>query len=135
MKKLLVLSLTILSFTGCEKNFIDGRPSIIGKWSWISTCGGIAYQCSTPETSNLNFKIVITADSIYNYYQNGTLIESTRFHTYELTGFEPSNNPPYATYVIKWDSGRQGMFSINNEVLSMWDGNPDGYSSQYERIK
>jgi hypothetical protein len=135
MKKLLVLLLMIVSFCGCEKHYIDGRPSIIGKWSWINTCGGFSYRCDTPESTNNKINIVFTDDSIYHYYQNDTLTESTRFHTYEITSIEPSGNQPYSTYIIKWESGMQGIFSLTNDILSIWDGNYDGMTSHYKKIK
>ena len=125
----------IVSFYGCEKNHVDGRSSIIGKWSWINSCGGISYNCSTPESTNLKINIVFTGDSIYNYYQNDTLTKSTRFHTYEFVGFEPSDNQPYASYVIKWDSGMHGMFYITDDILAISDGDYDGFTSHYKRIK
>jgi hypothetical protein len=135
MKKLIILLLMIVSFYGCEKKYIVGSPDIIGKWSWINYCGGISYHCYTPESTNLKINIVFTADSIYNYYQNDTLTESTRFHTYKLDSFEPSDNQPYSTYIIKWDSGMQGIFSLTDGILAIWDGDYDGMTSHYKKIK
>jgi hypothetical protein len=133
MKKLLVALLIIVSFYGCEKNYVDVSPSIIGKWSWVSTCGGFAFQCIYADSTPQKIKLIITADSIYKFYQNDTLIVNFKFHTYELTGYRPDNS--VQTYLMKWDSIGEAMLFLNHDQLTIGDGSLDGYSWQYKRIK
>lgn len=73
MKKAIFLVVIFVSWYGCKKDdsFISSS-SIIGEWSWISTCGGIAGICYTPKTTNQRINLVFTVDSMYKSFTNDT---------------------------------------------------------------
>ncbi len=132
MKKIIFLLLVIVSIGGCKKdNSSDNSTDIMGKWSWLSTCGGSGTACWTPASTNTSSRIVFTSDSIYNFYQNDTLKLSTKFHTYKSI----SADGKYTTYTIKYDSGGWGIFSITHDTLSLIDeGDITFFTSHYKKI-
>jgi hypothetical protein len=127
------LLLIIVSIWGCKKdNSFDTSSDITGNWSWLSTCVGSGTACWTPATTHTSSKIVFTSDSIFNLYQNDTLRLSTKFHTNSTI----SEDGKYTTYIIKYDSGSWGMFSITHDTLSLVDeGDITFFTSRYKRIK
>lgn len=128
MKKLIFLLLIIAFGYGCEKdNPIIYSSSLIGKWSWLISCGGFA-GCSTPESSHTSMNLVFTVDSIYNVYQHDSLIISSRFHVYKVVSADTRDT----LNVLKYDQGSQS-FSVRNDTLQM---NALGvFSSTYKRIR
>jgi hypothetical protein len=128
MKKLILLLLIFIYCIGCEKdNSMRYSSSLIGKWSWLRTCGGFA-GCLGPKEEHITITLVITADSIYNNYLNDTLRISGRFHTYQSI----SDDGKDTLNVIKFDSGGTENFSIVHDTLAMGD---NIVSSIYRRIK
>jgi hypothetical protein len=84
MKKIIFLLVIIASGLGCKKdNSYNFSSSLIGKWSWVRSCGGFSGGCWTPQSASERINLVFTPDSIYNVYQADTLIASTRFHVYK----------------------------------------------------
>jgi uncharacterized lipoprotein YehR (DUF1307 family) len=133
MKKLIVSFVLIISFLGCEKDkVVEYSSSLIGEWSWISSCGGLAYTCYTPKSTNHKINLVFTTDSLYIIYRNDTLILSTKFQTY----ISPTSNFPGIADVIKYNnSSIQEEFSIVHDTLFLNDFCCDGFNSNYKRIK
>lgn len=132
MKKIMFLLVIILSSCGCKKdNSFKNSSGIIGKWSWLNTCGGSGTDCWTPVSTHSSSNLVFTSDSIYNYYKNDTLKFSTNFHAYTTV----SEDGKYITYIINYDSGNLGMFSISHDTLSLIDeGDITFFTSHYKRI-
>src|SRR5258705_12136605 len=96
MKNKLLVSIALaILLVSCKKDAIDVPSNLIGQWSWIHSCGGIAGGCYTPISIKAQIRIVFTKDSIYQSYRNDTLKISWRFHVYQLN----SANVP----VIKYD--------------------------------
>jgi hypothetical protein len=132
MKKIIVLILVLISFYECKKdNPSNFSSSIIGEWAWISSCGGISYNCYTPKTTNHKINLVITVDSMFNTYQNDTLISTTRFQTF----ISPTSDLPGTADVIKFNSSNQLKFSIVRDTLFLNDFCCDGFNHIYKRIK
>jgi hypothetical protein len=133
MKKIIFLLIIIASSFRCKKdNSFISSSSLIGEWSWINTCGGTGIDCWTQASTHTSSNLVFTSDSIYNYYQNDTLRFSTNFHTYTTV----SEDGKYTTYIIKYDSGSWGIFSISHDTLSLIDeGDITFFTSHYKRIK
>ena len=128
MKKLIFLLLIFIYCCGCEKDdSIRYSSSLIGKWSWLRTCGGFA-GCLGPKEEHITITLVITNDSVYNDYVNDTLRISSRFHTYESITADGKDT----LNVIKFDNGGQEYFSIDHDTLSMGD---NILGSIYRRIK
>jgi hypothetical protein len=134
MKKLTLFIIVIITYcAGCKKDdsFISSS-SLIGEWSWISTCGGIAGGCYTPKTTNQRINLVFTVDSIYKSFTNDTLKDSGRFHVYKLI----SNNTKDTSNVLQYGTSSQ-MFLIVRDTL--YFPRPqlcfDCFASNYKRIK
>jgi hypothetical protein len=115
MKKILFLLIIFIFFNGCKKdNYLNYSSSLIGKWSWLRTCGGFA-GCLGPEDEHVTINLVFTSDSIYNLYQNDTLKFTARFHTFKLFSIDGKDS----AYVIKYDSGVTLNYSITHDTLGL----------------
>jgi hypothetical protein len=132
MKKIIFFLVIIVFSCGCKKdNSSDNSSGLIGKWSWVNTCIGSGTDCWTPTSTHTSSNVVFTSDSIYKFYQNDTLKISTNFNTYTTV----SEDGKYTTYIIKYDSGNWGMFSISHDILSLIDeGDITFFTSHYKRI-
>ena len=133
MKKIISLLVIIVSVCGCTKNdsFISSS-SLIGEWSWISTCGGIAGICYTPKSTNQRINLVFTADSNYKSFTNDTLKESGRFHVYKLISADSKDT----SSILQYDSTGE-MFSIIRDTLYFNHNDLcfDCFSTNYKRIR
>lgn len=133
MKNIVVLVLVLISFYECKKdNPSNFSSSLIGEWAWISSCGGLSYNCYTPKTTNHKINIVFTVDSMFNIYQNDTLKAITRFQTYIST---TSDFPGTADVIKYYNSSNQLKFSIVHDTLYLNDFCCDGFNNTYKRIK
>jgi hypothetical protein len=127
MKKTFIyIILFIFPFVACDKD-IYFSTSLIGKWSWISTCGGVTGACETPKSTNRRISLVFASDSICYEYQNDTLASSKRFYIYKLVY---PNDPKDTTYLLDGDQ----IFSVSNSTLYLSHYGAD-YGSYYERIR
>ena len=116
---------------GCKKvNSTGSSSSLIGEWSWVSTCGGFAGTCYYPQQTKESVSLVYTMDSIYNYYLNDTLRTSCRFHVNRLI----YTNPNDTINVIKYDTGSSEEFLIYHDTLSLTVNGAD-ISSYYKRVR
>jgi hypothetical protein len=132
MKKIVLILVLIVACYGCKRdNSYDFSPSLIGEWSWISSCGGIAGICYTPKSTNQKINLVFTVDSMFNTYVNDTLKAATRFQTY----ISPTSDFPGTADVIKYNSSNQVKFLIIRDTLYLNDFCCDGFNSNYKRIK
>jgi hypothetical protein len=135
MKKTLMFFFLLIAIGyGCEKNNVIVPQSLVGEWSWISTCGGIYPNCSTPESTHKNVRTIYTTDSFYKYYQNDTLNLSARFDTY-ISKSQDGKDMQVVDFVTYGFYPNAFYYSIAGDTLSLWDGNPDGRISYYKRIK
>jgi hypothetical protein len=132
MKKLIFLLALVVVLSGCKKeNPVTYSSSLIGEWSWVSTCGGFAGTCYYPQQTKESISLVYTVDSIYNYYLNDTLRTSCRFHVNRLI----YSNPNDTVNVIKYDTGNsEEFFLIYHDTLSLTVDGAD-ISSYYKRVK
>jgi hypothetical protein len=102
LKKIISLLVIIVSIYGCKKDdsFISSS-SIIGEWSWISTCGGIAGVCYTPKSTNQRINLVFTVDSMYKSIINDTIKDSGKFHVYKVISANTKDTSNVLQYVLK----------------------------------
>jgi hypothetical protein len=133
MKKIMFFLAIMLSYYGCKKDvsFISSS-SLIGEWSWISTCGGITGICYTPKSTNQRINLVFTADSIYKSFINDTLKSSGNFHVYKSIAPDTKDTSTIVQY------GSIGeLFLIIRDTLFFTHNNLcfDCFSSNYKRIK
>jgi len=131
MKSIIFLMIVIPLCFGCKKvNSTGSSSSLIGEWSWVSTCGGFAGTCYYPQQTKESVSLVYTMDSIYNYYLNDTLRTSCRFHVNRLI----YTNPNDTINVIKYDTGSSEEFLIYHDTLSLTVNGAD-ISSYYKRVR
>jgi hypothetical protein len=133
MKKIISLLVIIVSGYSCTKDdsFISSS-SLVGEWSWISTCGGIAGICYTPKSTNQRINLVFTADSMYKSIINDTLKDSGRFHVYKLISADSKDT----SNILQYGSTGE-MFSIIRDTLYFIHSDLcfDCFSTNYKRIK
>jgi hypothetical protein len=132
IKNLLIFSLimVIVGF-GCKKTEIQHfSSSIIGEWTWVSTCGGFTGFCATPKSINDKVNLVFTADSILNYYQADTLRATSRFHIYRIIYADNPND----TMNILQNDGRNQYFTLSGNILYLTYEGAD-FGSDYKRVR
>lgn len=133
MKKIILFFIIIVSIYGCKKDesFISSS-SIIGEWSWISTCGGIAGICYTPKTTNQSINLVFTVDSMYQSIINDTIKDSGKFHVYKV--ISPDTND--TSNILQYGQWSQ-TFIIIRDTLYFPTGAlcRDCFESNYKRTK
>ena len=133
MKKIIFLLVVIVSCFGCKKDdsFISSS-SIIGEWSWISTCGGIAGICYTPKSTNQRINLVFTVDSIYKSITNDTLKDSGKYHVYKVISADTKDT----SNVLQYGSASQTFLIIRDTLyFPKSDLCFDCFSTNYKRTK
>jgi hypothetical protein len=133
MKKLIFLLVIITTCSGCKKDdsFISSS-SIIGEWSWISTCGGIAGICYTPKSTYQRINLVFTADSMYKSIKNDTIKDSGRFHVYRVISPDTKDTSD----VLQYGSASQTFLIIRDTLyFPHSDLCFDCFSTNYKRTK
>ena len=75
MKNIIYLFGVVLfiALTGCEEDPTPAENTIIGKWRWVSSTGGIAGVTITPASEGYIMFIEFTEDSTYRKYAADTL--------------------------------------------------------------
>ena len=131
MKKLIFIFILTLGIISCNSDDevqdevqID-ISDLIGKWNWISTCGGITGACGYPSEDNYH-SIEFRDDSTYIKISNGTLIEES---SYSIT--ETSVVDSYKFYKIDFEDGNSTACWVQDDNLSMGGGELWSY---YEKI-
>src|SRR5579885_748279 len=83
--RLLIPVMLSLLFTNCKKQtsgpqFIsDPSSSIVGRWYWTASSGGIAGVLKTPSSEGYTQIAEFHADSTYSLYQSGKLLYNSRY--------------------------------------------------------
>jgi hypothetical protein len=125
--------LSILLISGCKKDvaFISSS-SLIGEWSWISTCGGIAGICYTPKSTNQRVNLVFAADSTYKSFINDTLKSSGNFHIYKSIEADTKDTSTIVQFGVVSE-----IFMVIRDTLYFTHNNLcfDCFGSSYKRIK
>jgi hypothetical protein len=133
MKKVTLLLVVIAFSFGCKKDdtFISSS-CLIGEWSWISTCGGIAGICYTPKSTNQRINLVLTVDSMYQSFTNDTLKDSGKFHVYKLISADTKDT----SNILQYGSTSE-MYLIMRDSLYFTQGDLcfDCFSSNFKRNK
>jgi len=71
--KYLFGAVLLIALTGCNDDPNPAENSIIGKWRWVSSTGGIAGVTITPASEGHTMFIEFTEDSTYRKYVADTL--------------------------------------------------------------
>ena len=126
MKRKFWLSmLLVMALLACEKDQIEGRNELVGKWKWETSCGGFA-GCVNASPDNQKLMIISGADIIIN--ENDTTQSSFKYEItdqYDLDGT--------TVYEVELNSGAIWTVKVKQEKLvieyTVFMG-----SSNYKRI-
>ncbi len=127
---ILLISLLSVSFSSCKKSTFTPSSSIIGKWSWVQTQGGIAEATYSPSRSGYQMTVEYFADSTYKRYKNNAIVDENKFTIIK-------EQPVYSSY--RGETIKMGNLTrtqlIRNDTLFQSDLNiSDGYSDVYVRM-
>jgi len=134
MKKLIFTFILTLGILSCNSND-DNQPEeeevqidysiIIGKWNWISTCGGVTGACGYPSEEYF-YTIEFKDDSSFIKIINDDTIEETSYVVTEVT---PTDS--YNLFHINLENGNIFVCKVENDILGIGEGS---LSSFYEEI-
>lgn len=144
MKKIILFLVLTIGSVSCNA---DGESEItnstlVGKWNWVSTDGGIANNIhATPASTGNAVQLNLMKNYKYTLTQNGNEVESS---TYELVPEKsiysgemekyirctPTENKSHQSVVI---NGIIKVHETNKMTIS--DNNYDGIESQFERVE
>ncbi|MEO3403893.1 hypothetical protein AAFN85_08315 [Mucilaginibacter sp. CAU 1740] len=138
MKKivLILIAAILCSISACTKNNDPGpgNPSIVGKWRWVKSVGGIGGTTVTPQTDGYTYRFEFGADSVFKDYQNDKLLLQSNYHiskNYKYDASMPAvdllkieTNSTQVAYVVRHDS-----LYFDDIFIA------DGFNSVYVRIK
>ncbi|WP_147275672.1 hypothetical protein [Adhaeribacter pallidiroseus] len=140
MKKILVFVTALFWITACEQEEIlnnSGKEqeastkSIIGKWNWIRTDGGLAFHIhETPKTTGKEITLEFKANNQFRKYVNGVLESQGTYSLSSRTCIHTHEEKQVISIPSEMDMMIESM-DANNLQLS--DENFDGLGSQYQR--
>jgi hypothetical protein len=133
---LAIAALVLCSVSSCHKDGLPGATSssIVGRWRWVKSVGGIAGMTVTPANNGFNLTQIYGADSTFKLYKNDSLelqrkfsiIRNFKYETQTIDLLKIDNNESNrAEFTIRNDT----LYTSNALFIS------DGFSSVYVRIK
>jgi hypothetical protein len=126
MKKLIylfILTFGIISCSSDDETGID-NSELIGKWNWISSCGGFTGDCWYP--SEDNYESVEFTNDLYIKKNNGSV--NTEMN-YSIT--DSHINGTDILYIIELENGNMLRFRFIDSNLNIEGGD---FWKEYERI-
>ena len=126
IKKMLFLILIVLLAINCSSDD-DGEinQTLIGKWNWVKSTGGIAGSTYTPESTGENIKLIISSDSIKRY-KNGDLLSKVKY-TIELRDIDGESRE----LIVPEPLGITQFFELNKNKLTLIDYCNDCFVNDY----
>jgi len=116
MKKLIFIFILAFGFISCSsddetQNIIEETPidfsELIGKWNWVSFCGGVTGACAYPDEDYF-YTIEFKEDLTYIKVTNGALIEEVGFTINEINDIET-----YYLYSISFEDGSNDVYWVH----------------------
>lgn len=142
MKKLIyifILTIGIISCNTDDDTKID-NSDLVGKWNWINTDGGIAFQIhETPETTGKIIHLNLMGNYTYLITENGNEISNG---TYQLI-LEKSIYSGEFERFIQLSDNYQFTETVMNGIIKIYETNKldisdnyhDGIGSQFTKIE
>lgn len=129
---LIIAIIIFSSVSSCNKGGLPQPDSIIGKWRWVKSVGGIAGMTITPQKAGYTLTHEFKADSTIKILKNDSLITDARFSI--IRNYKYGDNQKIN--VLKIADEHQMSFSIKNDTLFTFDiFISDGFGSTYVRIR
>lgn len=140
MKIILLAASVILlcSITACNKGDLPGpgSSSIVGKWRWIKSVGGIGGFTVTPQSSGYNIRNEFYADSSFKRFQNNVLQISGNFRTTPNYQYSPTEKADILLISGPTLDTRPVSYLIRHDTLYLNEIYiADGYNEVYVRMK
>jgi len=124
--KIFVFSM-IFFLVSCSKESNENQnKTLIGKWTWIQSSGGIAGQIYTPQSTGEMITIEFCDDLTYRQYRNEILNIETKYELKNIEGY----NEMFIFYESKPASI---ITSLENDTLILTDYMDDGYVNVYRK--
>jgi hypothetical protein len=123
---------SLCGMSSCKKDKSPASTSIIGKWRWVKSIGGIAGSTVTPKSTGYNLSEEFKADSTYKFFKNDSLIAQGKFsivRNYKYSSTETVD-------LLKMGFSSDDAFTIRNDTL--FTNNiliSDGFNTIYVRVK
>lgn len=112
----------------CKKD-APTNSSIVGKWQWIKTTGGIAGITTTPQSTHQTWTFAFNADLTYT--EAGTMFDEPLLGKYQVT---VANNIPTLNLVTNNNVLAQYSYMAPiHDTLYLYEQYADGFTSTFVR--
>jgi hypothetical protein len=135
---LIISAIVLCSITACNKGDVPGADSnsIIGKWRWVKSVGGIGGLTTTPQSSGYTISSEFKADSSFNSSQDNKLLISGNFRTIKNYKFSSTQTVNILSLSGPTLDTRPVAYAIKNDSLYLNDIYvADGENQVYVRVK
>ncbi len=134
MKNLIFILLTFFSLISCGRDNEEEKDNSLwlGKWSWVSSSGGITGTTLTPASTSKTIVLTLNSDNTFSISTNGV---TTSRGTYSLHK-DVSNLTHYeATFIQFSGNSTRSTIANENDQLILSDDANDGFTSLYQSQK
>jgi len=104
----------------------DFHKKLIGKWNWISSCGGFTGGCWYPSTDNYE-QIEFTNSMNYIEMHNDSIVRDFQYHF--ISSLESGQD---TIYEIGFENGHDTYYYFDRDKLNIQGGD---FLKEYERIE
>lgn len=127
MKKIFLLFIGFLMMQCSTDKNLPENKSILGKWNWIESTGGIAGVTLTPKSTGNTITLEISKNTIKKFV-NGNL-ESELQYTIEIGSSIFGGDKP----IIVYENDSKSSFEIKNNLLILNEECYDCFESKYSK--
>ena len=130
---LMVAVLALCSVSSCNKEKLSPSTSIVGKWRWVKSVGGIGGFTLTPKSEGISLREEFYADSTFKTFRNDSItmqgkfsiVRNYKYSSTETIDILKMGTPVNDSFIIRNDT----LYTDNYRFVS------DGFSATYVRIK
>ena len=82
IKTTFILFSILILVASCKKDIPvpeEGLEHLFGKWTWVSSNGGLINQTTTPETENYIIEIEYKKNGVFKKYKDGKKVNKMKF--------------------------------------------------------
>ncbi|MGB2697292.1 MAG: hypothetical protein WBD28_05455 [Candidatus Zixiibacteriota bacterium] len=135
LKYLVVVAIGVLLLIslGCGKKVVKSKSphTIIGKWNWVESLGGIGGVRLTPESEGYTKTYVFNPDFTFLSYKNDTLMIMAKYRITRKLVWDS-----YMAEVLQVEEQIEQIIEFRgNDTLSLGDHVIDGFGHLFIRVK